>query len=123
MSAFVSKTSSTLRSCVPASLASVTLGAMVSIAATSSLNFTPVVDAMPPLFSTDLFKYWMSAEPFWDAAAKMLMYEPEYSAPAPIWFNAPVKALAASGTSMPAASANVMASFVTAARASFDLSS
>ena len=74
LSALLSKVRNILRRLVPALPASVILGAIASIAATNSLNCTPTEDAAPPAFSIALFKYGISAEPFCEAAARMLMY-------------------------------------------------
>ena len=107
-----------LRKFVPASLASVILGAIVSIAATSSLYLTPTELAAPPDFSIALDKYCISADPACDAAANILIYSPATLALSPIWFIDPDKAFAADGTSIPAASAKIMACFVTSLSAS-----
>ena len=106
-----------LRRFVPALAASVIRGAMASMAATSSLNFMPTEEAVPPAFSTALFRYGMSAEPCWDAAARMFMYSAAWALDCPIWFSDPVNALAAVGTSSSAASASVTAASAVAVRA------
>ena len=58
--AFCDKLETAIAGCtiegVNGALASVTFGAIVSMAATSWLNFTPVAFAVPPLFSTALFR-------------------------------------------------------------------
>ena len=59
---------------VPLLAASVILGAMASMAATSSLNLIPTEDAAPPAFSIALFRYGISALPFCEAAASILIY-------------------------------------------------
>ena len=69
---------------VPALPASVIRGAIASIAATRSLNLIPTEEAAPPAFSIALLRYGMSAEPCWDAAARILMYSAACTLDCPI---------------------------------------